>query len=251
MDCFHESLQAVERGKETKVSELFSMKKMDTAVTLPENRLFWEIGEKEQERILTCSKSSIYRYEEDEYIFRQGEMPSKLFLLLEGKVALTKNFASGKRHVLFLLEAGSIFGETFLFSGSGNYWYDAVAEEEAVVLAVPWRFFYDFCKNACEHHQRITRNMLELLSEKNFQMTRKLHFLSGTTLRERIALWLLETSKNGTDVEITMNREELADYLGTTRPSLSRELMKMQQEGLIDVKKKKILLVDKISLENL
>ena len=46
-----------------------------------------------------------------------------------------------------------------------------------------------------------------------------------------------------------MNREELADYLGTTRPSLSRELMKMQEEGLIRVEKKFIYIPDREKLE--
>lgn len=99
----------------------------------------------------------------------------------------------------------------------------------------------------------ITRNMLEIQSEKNFTMTRKLHLLSGTTLRERIALWLVEqTDAAGADtVRLAMNREELADYLGTTRPSLSRELMKMQQEHLIEADRNTIRIVDRDALETL
>lgn len=50
-------------------------------------------------------------------------------------------------------------------------------------------------------------------------------------------------------MKLTMNREELADYLGTTRPSLSRELMKMQQEHLIETEKNIIKIVDRDALE--
>ena len=50
---------------------------------------------------------------------------------------------------------------------------------------------------------------------------------------------------------LAMNREELADYLGTTRPSLSRELMKMQQEQLIETDKYTIKIVDRNALETL
>ena len=97
----------------------------------------------------------------------------------------------------------------------------------------------------------ITRNMLEIQAEKNFVMTRKLHLLSGTTLRERIALWLMEQARDSSVVKPNMNREELADYLGTTRPSLSRELMKMQQENLIEVAKGRIVVKDREELEYL
>ena len=168
---------------------------------------------------------------------------------------ISKDFASGKRDVLFMVGQGDVFGEMFLFADTKAYWYDAIAQEKVRVLQIPWEFFYCFCSNACEHHRMITKNMLEIQSEKNFAMTRKLHLLSGTTLRERIALWLTEQaddSSAGTHiVRLAMNREELADYLGTTRPSLSRELMKMQQEQLIEAEKNTIKIVDRDALEAL
>ncbi len=215
--------------------------------------LFRDISKEEIEKMFRCSKTTERFFEEGSYIFRQGETPKNLFLVLEGTVMISKDFASGKRDVLFMVGQGDVFGEMFLFADTKAYWYDAIAQGRVKVLEIPWQFFYCFCSNACEHHRMITRNMLEIQSEKNFTMTRKLHLLSGTTLRERIALWLLEqTDDDGvrTDtVRLAMNREELADYLGTTRPSLSRELMKMQQEQLIEADKNAIRIVNRDALE--
>lgn len=211
--------------------------------------LFKNISEEELERMFRCSKTVERSFENESYIFRQGETPRHLFLVLEGKVIIAKDFASGRRDVLFVVEQGDVFGEMFLFADAGNYWYDAIAQGKVRVLEIPWNFFYCFCSNACEHHRMITRNMLEIQSEKNFSMTRKLHLLSGTTLRERISLWLLEQAGEIDVVNLTMNREELADYLGTTRPSLSRELMKMQQEKLIEADRSVIRIIDRETLE--
>lgn len=211
--------------------------------------LFRNISEDEIEKMFRCSKTVERFFEDGNYIFRQGETPKNLFLVLEGTVMISKDFASGKRDVLFMVGQGDVFGEMFLFADTKVYWYDAIAQENVRVLEIPWEFFYCFCSNACEHHRMITRNMLEIQSEKNFKMTRKLHLLSGTTLRERIALWLMEQAVEGDVVKLTMNREELADYLGTTRPSLSRELMKMQQEHLIETEKNIIKIVDRDALE--
>lgn len=213
--------------------------------------LFRNISDAELDKMFACSKTVERTFQDESYIFRQGETPKNLFLLLEGVVMLSKDFASGKRDVLFLVEAGDVFGEMFLFADAENYWYDAIAQGSVRLLEIPWDFFYCFCSNACEHHRLITRNMLEIQSEKNFSMTRKLHLLSGTTLKERIALWLLDQAEQNGIVHLAMNREELADYLGTTRPSLSRELMKMQQEGLIAVEKNVIKLSDSRALEAL
>lgn len=211
--------------------------------------LFRNISKDEIEKMFRCSKTVERFFEDGNYIFRQGETPKNLFLVLEGTVMISKDFASGKRDVLFMVGQGDVFGEMFLFADTKVYWYDAIAQENVRVLEIPWEFFYCFCSNACEHHRMITRNMLEIQSEKNFKMTRKLHLLSGTTLRERIALWLMEQAVEGDVVKLTMNREELADYLGTTRPSLSRELMKMQQEYLIETEKNIIKIVDRDALE--
>ena len=211
--------------------------------------LFRNISEDEIEKMFRCSKTVERFFEDGNYIFRQGETPKNLFLVLEGTVMISKDFASGKRDVLFMVGQGDVFGEMFLFADTKVYWYDAIAQENVRVLEIPWEFFYCFCSNACEHHRMITRNMLEIQSEKNFKMTRKLHLLSGTTLRERIALWLMEQVVEGDIVKLTMNREELADYLGTTRPSLSRELMKMQQEHLIETEKNIIKIVNRDAVE--
>ena len=215
--------------------------------------LFRDISREEIEKMFRCSKTVERSFEEGSYIFRQGETPRNLFLVLEGTVMISKDFASGKQDVLFMVGQGDVFGEMFLFADTKAYWYDAIAQGRVKVLEIPWQFFYCFCSNACEHHRMITRNMLEIQSEKNFTMTRKLHLLSGTTLRERIALWLIEqTDAAGADtVRLAMNREELADYLGTTRPSLSRELMKMQQEHLIEADRNTIRIVDRDALETL
>lgn len=211
--------------------------------------LFRNIRREEIEKMFRCSKTIERTFEDGCYIFRQGEIPKNLFLVLEGAVMISKDFASGKRDVLFVVGQGDVFGEMFLFVDTRIYWYDAIAQGKVRVLEIPWEFFYCFCSNACEHHRMITRNMLEIQSEKNFTMTRKLHLLSGTSLRERIVLWLMEQAAEGDVVKLTMNREELADYLGTTRPSLSRELMKMQQEQLIEADKNMIKIVDREALE--
>ncbi|MDE5700069.1 MAG: Crp/Fnr family transcriptional regulator [Lachnospiraceae bacterium] len=215
--------------------------------------LFRDISREEIEKMFRCSKTVERSFGDGSYVFRQGETPRNLFLVLDGTVMISKDFASGKRDVLFMVGQGDVFGEMFLFADTKTYWYDAITQGKVRLLEIPWDFFYCFCSNACEHHRMITKNMLEIQSEKNFTMTRKLHLLSGTTLRERIALWRIEQAvDSGSDtIKLSMNREELADYLGTTRPSLSRELMKMQQEQLIEADKNTIKILHRDALEML
>lgn len=213
--------------------------------------LFYSISQEELTKMLTCSKARERSYEAGAYIFEQGSKPKNLFLLLEGQVHIVKDFTSGKRDVLYLVAEGNIFGELFLFSSMEQYWYDAIAVTPVKTLELPWDFFYHFCSNACHHHQQLTRNMLEILSKNNFTLTKKLHIVSTSSLRERIAIWLIDSGNEKDVVHLAMNREQLADFLGVTRPSLSRELMRMQNDGLIAVSKKVIQILDREAIEGL
>ncbi len=218
---------------------------------LESSKLFQLITEEETQRILKCSKARMRQHPAGTYIFEQGGLPTRLFLLLSGQVQICKDFTSGKRGVLYLVEPGNVFGEIFLFGDRKKYWYDAVAVTDVSVLEMPWDFFYHFCSNACDHHKQLTQNMLEILSEDNFKITRKLHIISTSSLRERIAIWLIDSMNENSVVELRMNREQLADFLGVARPSLSRELMRMQKDGLIEVSRKTIRICDRDAVEML
>lgn len=87
-------------------------------------------------------------------------------------------------------------------------------------------------------------NLLDNEARNNLQMTKKLHIITNTTLRQKIALWLMDNSLDQKQVIMDMNREELADYLGVTRPSLSRTMMELQKMGLIKVDGRKVWIMD-------
>lgn len=84
---------------------------------------------------------------------------------------------------------------------------------------------------------------------------KKISMVTPTSLKERIANWLLDCleGSDGDDdtVYLKMGREELADFLGVARPSLSRALMRLKEEGLIDVEKNRITVLDRYALEKL
>ena len=78
--------------------------------------LFRDIKKEEIEKMFRCSKTVERCFEDGMYIFRQGETPQNLFLVLDGTVMISKDFASGKRDVLFMVGQGDVFGEMFLFA---------------------------------------------------------------------------------------------------------------------------------------
>lgn len=214
-------------------------------------KLFNGITEKEQEELLKCAGIKEKTFNAGQYIFRLGDKPEQMYLIKSGSVMIARDFASGRRNVLYTVHSGDVFGEPFTYNDEKKCWSDAIACSKVTVIEIPWEFFYGFCRNACQKHQKVIRNMLEIVSNKNFKITRKLYLLSGKTIRERIAMWLLVGSKGNESFTSCMNKEELADFLGTTRPSLSRTMAQMKDEGLFISERKKYTILERAVLEEL
>ena len=90
-----------------------------------------------------------------------------------------------------------------------------------------------------------------MLSIKEGLAVKKINIVSAVSLKERISIWILGEADEYGIVRVEMNREDLADYLGVARPSLSRTLMQMQGEGMIEVGKKQIRILDVKKIQTL
>lgn len=219
---------------------------------LKKSPLFAQMTERDIESCLSCSRSEIAAYEKDALIFHQGDTPRKLLVLLEGAVAVGNDSSSGKRSIVATFDQpGELFGEVFLFLSKGEYDHYAQAITPAKVLQIPKEFLYHTCGEDCAHHQTMISNMLSILARKAYFLNQRLQIVSCATLRQKIAKVLLQNRAPNGRVNLPMNREELADFLNTARPSLSRELMRMQEEGLITVDRRAILVPDDEALQEL
>ena len=219
---------------------------------LKNSPLFFGMTDEEIESCLECSKSNITSYEKDEIIFYQKDAPTHLLVLVEGTVAICNDTAAGKRSIVAAFDQrGELFGEVFVFLKHREYDHYAQAVTQAQVLRMPREFLFQTSGDAQGHHGKLISNMLTILAQKAYFLNQKVQILSCATLRQKIAKILLKNSDEKGKVILSMNREELADFLNTARPSLSRELMNMQEDGLIQIKKRDIYIVDFEELQNI
>ncbi len=200
---------------------------------------------------LECSKSEIISYKKDEMIFFMDDKPENLFVLIEGAVSVCYDSLEGKRNIITTInQEGDLFGEVFLFLNKKTYENYTVAVTDTKVLKMPKEYLYVTCGENCSFHTMLTSNMLSILAGKAYYLNQKLNILSGHTLRQKLCKLLIRNSSKDGNVVLQMNREELADFLNVARPSLSRELMKMQDEGIITIDKNKIKIIDFEEIQN-
>lgn len=201
---------------------------------------------------LRCSGAEEWTLARGEVVFAPGDLPQYVFVLQEGRIAVGQDDAEGNRHVVAVFDrAGELFGEVFLFVPDCRYEHYAQAETDARVLRIPKAFLYSACGNACGHHQKMIANMLSVLAGKAYFLNRRVQILAGASLRQKIARACVFYGRQDGTVALPMDREGLAAFLGAARPSVSRELMRMQQDGLIAVEKKTIRVADMVKLRSL
>jgi CRP-like cAMP-binding protein len=216
------------------------------------SQLFDGMNDEEIEHCLKCSKSIITSYKKDEMIFYEEDMPKNLFILIEGAVSVCNDSISGRRNIVTTINnEGDLFGEVFLFINKDEYQNYAIAVSDTKLLQMPKEYFYKTCGESCNFHSLLISNMLSILAQKAFYLNQKINILSSNTLRQKISKLLLRNSTKDGNVTLKMNREELADYLNVARPSLSRELMKMQEDELIKIDKNKIKIIDFEEMQNI
>lgn len=219
---------------------------------LKNSPLFENMTEEDINGCLRCSGSEVVLYKKEDIIFFQKEVPKKLYILLEGSVAVCSDSFSGKRNIITTFNgSGELFGEVFLFLTGKKYDNYAQAVEDSRVLQMPKDFLYHTCKETCGYHSKLISNMLSILAKKAYHLNQKLQIMSSATLREKIAKVLVKNALPNGNVRLAMNREELADFLNVARPSLSRELMKMQEEGLVTIDKRKIVITNLDELKSI
>ena len=201
--------------------------------------LFRELNDIEINKSLHCSKAEVIEFKKGSSIFQQDEKPAHLYLILSGLVLIGQININGRQVYTEYLREGSCFGEVDLFLQKDSYNYSSIAKTDVKLLAVTRHFFANVCQKNCAHHQKIIFNMLHIFAEASERNVTKIQLLSSGTLRQRIAYYLQLLSQGYPLLELPLNREELAIYLNTTRPSLSRELSHLQDSGIIRLENRK------------
>lgn len=214
---------------------------------LQQSKLFEGIQLQDVKTMLDCLAPRTASFKKGEIAARWGEKMEGLGILLEGCLAVQKENADGTRMILHILSPGEMFGEMALFAEERRWPATIAVQEDSVILFIPPDKIAGQCFQACSFHRRMTANMLKIVSEKALRLNRKVEYLSIKGMREKLCTYIWELyKKNGKLIfRLPMNRNELADFLNVSRPSMSREMCRMRDEGMIDFHLSAIKILDK------
>ena len=220
--------------------------------TLDSCILFGGIEETALEVMLECLKPRVYRYKQREIIVATGQSFQGIGIIASGSVVVTRETYSGNRIIMGIMGEGDIFGETVAFSDTRVWPATVIAQEDSVILFLPPDKIIGTCSNICASHSALIKNRLRILSNRAYMLGKKIEHLSEKNIRGKISSYLLEVyeQQNKTNTfTIPLKRHEMADYLNIPRPSLSREMALMRDEGIIEFDRSDITIKNKFGLE--
>jgi CRP/FNR family transcriptional regulator, cyclic AMP receptor protein len=161
-------------------------------------------------------------------------------------VRIFKTSASGREQVLSIDGPGSSVAELPVFDG-GNYPASVAAVDEATLLFVSKKDFQELCLT----HPQVALKVLRVVGARLRRLVGIIEELSFTTVRHRLAAFLVrladrEGGRPGSGIAITLpdNNQELASQIGTVRELVSRNLSRLQAEGLIEIDGRKLTIRD-------
>jgi CRP-like cAMP-binding protein len=186
--------------------------------------------------LMPCFGTVSRQYNKGDIICQTGEPQEHIGVVLAGEIHVQKEDYAGNRLIIGIFGPGEVFGEVSAFAGLGAWPNMVLANSRCSVLFLPVAKISRPCSQSCNAHQLLIENMLNLVARKALVMNNRIGYLKIKSMREKLAAYLFEQyqrSGNRTFM-LPMNREELADYLNVSRPSMSRELGKIRDEGVID-----------------
>jgi CRP-like cAMP-binding protein len=213
--------------------------------------LFTDIEGAEAISLLDCLRPQVRSFDPGAFVAFAGDEIRHIGIVLNGRIEVMKENIVGQPLVVVQLGRGAIFGEVAAFS-TQKIWPSSVrALRQTEILWMGASHFSGHCEKGCSSHRQLMSNMLGILAAKALILDQKVALLSMKTLRSKIAALLYEQQQQHKEGDFTLpyDRNEMADQLHVARPSLSRELAAMRQEGIIDFHRSEFHILDEERLK--
>lgn len=188
------------------------------------------------------------KYSKGQMIFSEGEDPTALHILGTGSVDLVKLSPEGKEKLIRTVKPGEVFAEAAVFSGE-TYPATAMARSESRLFTIERSKFISFVRS----NPAVAIKMLGTMSRLLRHMNDLLSDLTLGSVSSRLAKFLVRTSEEEKNIsfKLPVRKNDLAFILGTVSETLSRNIKKFKELGLIEVRGNLIRIRDLKKLKEL
>ena len=213
---------------------------------LSNSPFFVGLNPQELEQIFSKISYSVKSFSKGQIIAQRDEEVKNLCIVVEGIVKGEMVDFTGKILKVEEIPAPQPLAHAVMFSNMNRFPVDVVAVTNCKILFIPRADVL----NLMQSNEIILSNFLKAVSNRAHFLTTKLWFLSFKTIKEKVAHYLLTLAKSETKTTIILpkSHQEMAEFFGVTRPSLARVFAEMQDEGIISVNRREVVITNRNKL---
>lgn len=216
----------------------------DLAAVLEKTALLSSLSQHELQMLAARTVRKLFQA--GELLFSEGEPCNGLHIIARGKIRIFKTSVNGREQVLAVNVPGESVAELPVFDG-GPFPASAAAVEDTEIAFISRRDFHAYCLE----HPEVALKVLSVVGARLRRLVGIIEELSFTTIRERLIALLIKLAQSdgkktdrGIEFLLPATHQELANQLGTVRELISRNLMRLQAEGLVEVDARQIVVRD-------
>jgi len=204
--------------------------------------LFKGIDYADKIRILRELDGNTLVYKKNNRILSSFKNDDIVCIVLSGHVQIIKNDFNGNMIVIEDLYENDIFGSISANISSDEY--EIITKEDSEVVVIEFDHIINN-NNILDVYNRFLKNLLQVLYKKINEFNNRIEIITNTTIRNKLlAYFKLMTKNNNLRFFILpFSYSDLANYLAINRSAMSRELKILRDEGLIEIKGKRIKLL--------
>lgn len=184
-------------------------------------------------------------YRRGQIIFLEEETGNYMYMVISGKVKVSKASAGGKETILAIHRTGDFFGEMSLLDGKTSP-ATVSAMEDAKIISVSGADFHKYLM----HNEKVMLQIIQVLCARLRQVW-QMHSLSSSNADARIRMAIYQLAKrhgirdaHGTIVDLKITHQELSDIAGTSRETVTRTIAHLREKGILEIEQRRMILPD-------
>lgn len=194
--------------------------------------LFNDFTIEELNKVFHVSKFEIKEYGKEQVIHLQNEICHTLDIVLNGQVTVQKIDEYGNVLTINVFSNMDIIGANLIFSSRNYYPMTVAAKTSTTIIHIQRELILELCQS----NVNFMVGLMKEISDRTIILTDKINAISLKTIRQCIIEFLryeYHIQKSNV-IRLNMSKKDLSERLGIQRSSLSRELSKMREDGLLE-----------------
>lgn len=210
--------------------------------------IFKNVNEITKKELLSKIKIIKKEFLRGEKIFLENDLCSSIAIIKRGIIKASQSFSDGHDKIIRILNQNEIIGLQLIFSSNPFYKASFYSESLATIEIIS----KDDLIYLMDNNKQIKENILSYISDYSIKLNDHIKLLSYKTIRQKLCAFLYfeAQKKEATSFLIDFTKTELAAFLNVERPSLSYELSKLINDGIIANQNKLYTIIDIKKLEN-